>query len=222
MSKARHLRAAPRIERRRPTRSPKPSIIVVCEGGKTEVEYLNEFTADHGNHLVDLQTIGGVGVPETIVDRAIDEHRRLSRYARRKGADSYDGAFSVWAMFDVDAHPKVIEARTRALSNSIRVAFSNPCIELWALLHFSDSDGPLSRSEAQDRLRRFMPDYHHSSNPVFNYGLLRDNYDHAARRAQNFITRREQERNSLGNPCSTVYQLLEEIRQFGVRLPGPR
>jgi hypothetical protein len=172
MSKARHLRAAPRIERRRPTRSPKPSIIVVCEGGKTEVEYLNEFTADHGNHLVDLQTIGGVGVPETIVDRAIDEHRRLSRYARRKGADSYDGAFSVWAMFDVDAHPKVIEARTRALSNSIRVAFSNPCIELWALLHFSDSDGPLSRSEAQDRLRRFMPDYHHSSNPFSITGFF--------------------------------------------------
>jgi hypothetical protein len=222
VSKAKSWRDAPSIRRRGPIRSPKPLIIVVCEGQKTEVEYLDAFRIDHGNHLFNLNTIGGAGVPDTIVDCAIEEYRSRRRYACRKGADSYDSEFSVWAMFDVDAHPKVMEAWNRAQANGVRVACSNPCLELWTLLHFSDSDGPLSRSEAQSRLTKFMPKYHHSSNPTFDYALLRDNYDLAVRRAEAFLLRRDQERSSRGNPCSTVHLLLEQIREYGVRLVAPR
>jgi hypothetical protein len=47
-------------------------------------------------------------------------------------------ADEVWCVFDVDEHPKLAEARDQANANGIQLAVSNPCFELWLLLHFQE------------------------------------------------------------------------------------
>ena len=212
MARSSHRRA-PELRRRGPKVPARPQIVVVCEGARTEVEYLGNFRADHGHNLIRLETIGGAGTPDRVVGRAIESRRILVREAGRKNANSYDKEFSVWAMFDIDEHPDVRQARERAAEAGVNVAVSNPCIELWALLHFLDSDRPLHRREAQATLHKFMPKYDHDANPCFEYGKMREHYTDAVRRSRIFIRRREEEGSPLGNPCSTVHDLLEDIRQ---------
>jgi hypothetical protein len=141
----------------------------------------------------------------------------LTRSARKRLADSFDGAFTVWAVFDFDNHPNVREAIELAGNNAVRVGYSNPCIELWALLHFSDSDRPLERTQAQTALRRYMPSYDHAKQPMFEFSLLKPHYTLAVGRASSGRLRRREDRQERGNPSTSVDELLEEIRQFGIK-----
>ncbi|MGA9655397.1 MAG: RloB domain-containing protein [Polyangia bacterium] len=51
------------------------------------------------------------------------------------------------------------EALELAKKSRVQVALSNPCIELWALLHFQDQNERIHRHEAQHALKAFMPKY---------------------------------------------------------------
>ena len=53
-----------------------------------------------------------------------------------------------WCVFDVDVHPYLREATALAKSNGIKLAISNPCIELWFLLHFANQTAYIERREA--------------------------------------------------------------------------
>ena len=59
-------------------------------------------------------------------------------------------------MFDVEwprNHPGLSEAIKQARETEIRLAVSNPCFELWLILHFQDHGGWLENNDAR-RLRR--------------------------------------------------------------------
>ena len=61
-----------------------------------------------------------------------------------------------WCVFDVEwprNHPGLGEAIKQARENQIRLAVSNPCFELWLILHFQDHGGWLENNDAR-RLRR--------------------------------------------------------------------
>ena len=47
-----------------------------------------------------------------------------------------------------------------ALANGWKVAVSNPCIELWFILHYEDIDFRLSSPEAKSRLKERNSKYH--------------------------------------------------------------
>lgn len=82
----------------------------------------------------------------TVVSRAVELKRYESREARRgrgRASDEY------WCVFDVDQHPNVGAVIEKALANGIGVALSNPCIELWFILHFQDQTAHIERSNAQ-------------------------------------------------------------------------
>ena len=52
-------------------------------------------------------------------------------------------------MFDVDEHPDVDAAIRDAAQVNIGIAVSNPCVELWFLLHWRDQTAHLDRHAAQ-------------------------------------------------------------------------
>jgi len=54
-------------------------------------------------------------------------------------------------VFDVGEHPKLPEALDLARRHEIAVAISNPCIELWFLLHFERQMAFIGRWDAQRR-----------------------------------------------------------------------
>ena len=131
---------ARRIGRRVGARAPAARIVVVMEGASTELRYLKMFRRIYGHQSVTLVPIGGVGDPRTVVERAIEESRKLKR-------DSLADRDSVWAMFDRDIHPRFAEAKNLAHGNGISLAISNPCFELWGILHYQDHNAPLDRHE---------------------------------------------------------------------------
>ncbi len=88
------------------------------------------------------------GTPKTLVERAV-EIKTTAEKAARSGKDENLKYDSVWCVFDVDEHPYLAEAQQQARDNGISVAVSNPCFELWALLHFQEQRGHIERHEVQ-------------------------------------------------------------------------
>ena len=195
---------------------PKPRIIIVCEGKVTEPQYFEDFTDQCANTLVRITTIGGCGVPVSVVERAIVEKQQLTRLARST-KDSYDRQFEVWAVFDRDDHPKpqIPRALRLAQVNDIRVAFSNPCFELWGLMHFSCVARPGSHQDTQRELKRRLPGFCHEKNPILPSQELENRYPRAVTNATRALKARSDEGQEHGDPSTTVHLLTEKIRQFG-------
>ena len=200
------------LRRRGPTRDPRPLILVVCEGRKTEPQYIQAFCRAFANNLVRVHVADGVGVPKTIVERAVARKRDAMEEADRKG-DSYLAYDSVWCVFDVDDHPRIPDAVQQARDNDINLAVSNPCFELWLLLHFKDQSAHLGRRAAIGNLREHWKGYEKH----IDFPLLAPSYPLAVERARALDERRRSAGDPGGNPSTGVYRLTEEIRRFGVR-----
>lgn len=198
------------------SKSPKPKILVVCEGKITEPRYFKDFTDWCGNALVTVTTVGGCGVPISVVERAIGEKAQLIREAR-KSKDSFDDHFEVWAVFDRDAHPKpqVPQAIALANKNKIHIAYSNPCFELWGLMHYSCEARPGHHCETQKKLKTILDGYCHEKNPVLSFEQLRSKYTYAVSNSAKALRNRQDEGQIHGDPSTTVHFLTERIREFG-------
>jgi hypothetical protein len=193
------------LQRRRPHRQPKPRFLIVCEGKVTEPRYFKDV--QHAERsLIDLQIEPG-GTPRTLVERAVKLKREADRKARKLKDDNQKYE-EVWCVFDIDEHPLVPEAKDRAKANGIEMAISNPCFELWALLHFQDQSAHIERGRVQHVCRQLMPGYEKR----LNYETLRPKYSDALRRAHD-LERWHDSRGTAGaNPSTAVYKLVGRIK----------
>jgi hypothetical protein len=95
-----------------------------------------------------------------------------------------------------------------ALANGMEVAVSNPCFELWLLLHLKDCPGELHRHNAQAMLKNHVPSYDKN----VDFGDYQAGYERAVKGAKYL----DQLANSIGepgrNPTTGVYLLTEKIR----------
>ncbi len=193
--------------RRVPFREPKLTILIVCEGSVSEPEYFKGFLQICRNPRVTIQIAGGQGVPLTVVRKA----KELKEAAVRRSKQERDENIkfdSVWCVYDIDDHPHQHEAWEMAIANNIDLAVSNPCFELWLLLHFRDSPGAIDRADLRSMLKQFDPDYDkHVSHS--NYTKEYDNaFVRATRMEESAVDRGE----AGGNPSTAVYKLTEVIR----------
>jgi hypothetical protein len=147
------------------------------------------------------------GVPLSVVSKAID---LLSTIKRTTSFSRHD---TVWAVFDRDEHPNFEEAINRATQSGVKIAFSNPCFELWLVLHCQDWDRPMDRHSMQRELRRLIPGYDPNGAKRVEFNLLADNIPAAIDRARTMEQRRIDERMAHGNPVTTVFYLVEHIQQ---------
>jgi hypothetical protein len=200
--------------RRAPNREPGRRILIVCEGAVTESEYFEAFRGWCKNPRVEIDFDGPAGVPLTLVSKARDRRDKADREASRAGDDflRYD---EVWCVFDVDEHPHVADARANALTAGLQLAMSNPCFELWLLLHFADNPGMQHRHELQARLRARMPAV---PNKHVDIEALVAGYDDAYRRAERLARdARDRGDDVTGNPSTEVYLLTSSIDEDGAR-----
>ncbi|MBF0099176.1 MAG: RloB domain-containing protein [Magnetococcales bacterium] len=197
------------LRRNKALMNPKSTtLVIVCEGLKTEPEYLKSFANEQRFFPDNLKIIPAAGTPETIVTRTVAEKNKLNKKRDQ------NMVYEFWAVFDRDEHPHVDQAHTRAASNGIHVAFSNPCIELWALYHFTDQNAPIDRHKAQHDLKTKMPSYNPSSDKLLDYALLKEKYETALKRAEKGLDKREEEGTPHGNPSTSFCELTKRIRQL--------
>jgi hypothetical protein len=127
--------------------------VIFCEGERTEPVYLEALkrrpeVKDVAS--VDLRIEAVHGMPETLVSSAIKAHN--------KSADEEGEVDEFWCVFDVEwprNHPRLREAVQQARGNGINLAISNPCFELWLILHFERHSSWLDNDSARRRRRQF-------------------------------------------------------------------
>lgn len=145
--------------RRRPaSREPRRRILVVCEGEVTEPKYFRGLRRGLRNPAIEVEIDEQHGTPRTLVARAARRKKDAAREARRQ-RDAFLAYDEVWCVFDVDDHPLLPDAKQQARDNGISLAISNPCFELWALLHFCDQTAEQPRQRIRQLLKAYIPDY---------------------------------------------------------------
>ena len=115
-------------------------------------------------------------------------------------------------MFDVDEHPSVSQAIFEARQSEINVAVSNPCFELWLVLHRENHKAPINSRGIQQRASE-LGLLAGKSVPDAAWESLEDGYEAAKRRAQSL----DQMHAGNGspprsNPSTGVWRLVDEIR----------
>ena len=198
------------IRRRGSFRESMHRILVVCEGRETERRYLESFRQEVRNPRVRLTIARETGVPLTVVTDAIRLKEEAEQSAKRERDVNlrYD---DVWAVFDVDEHPKLAEACDLADRNGVQLAVSNPCFELWALLHFQDQRAHLERHKARAAVQIHIPGY----NKLLDFPKMHPGYEAAVRRARGLADVAVHHGAPRRNPTTEVYRLTELIRNCG-------
>jgi hypothetical protein len=196
---------------RRPGRRPafrttKKRILIVCEGANTEPQYFEQFVDAHRDAIVDVETAEAAGVPLSVV-RAAKRLKNSAVSAAKRVGNPYLKYDSVWATFDVDEHPHVSEALQMAKRNGVNVALSNPCFELWLILHLRDAPGIIHRHAAQAMLKKFVANYDKN----VDYEVYRIGYEKAAERARRLDERAAEVGEPGRNPTTGIYKLTETI-----------
>lgn len=198
------------LRRRTPNRRPRSRLLIVCEGKVTEPKYFKAFRHEHRNQLVEVEVLPDGGVPKTLVEHAVDKKKSAERTARRF-ADPYLKYDEVWCVFDVDEHPNLPEAKQQAMDNGLDLAISNPCFELWILLHFQDQRAHEHRGQIQRACRNHIVGFVKE----VPFDKLTPHYGEATQRAAALDLWQKQQGREGDNPSTAVYKLTERIIALG-------
>lgn len=192
---------------RRPSRSAVLlDLLVFIEGLRTEEDYLTYWRRQYRDRvLIDIDPFRGG--PLQLVERAVAAKRSEARDAKRGRGRPHD---QIWCMFDRDEHPYFDRAIDLANRHGINLAISNPCIELWFMIHFEDHTAFIERQKAQDRAEELL-----GCSKALNESALRalaERYDEARRRAIKLDEKHAGDGSPPGtNPCSGVWRLIDVI-----------
>ncbi|MDR3621320.1 MAG: RloB family protein [Paludisphaera borealis] len=187
--------------RRKAFRDPIPVVLVVCEGERTEPDYLKGYERACRNTRVSIKTESKRTTPEGLVKKAVE--------LRDKAVADEAAYDSVWCVFDVDDHPSLPRAKDQAHAGRIELAISNPCFELWLLLHFQEHPGMQDRRRVKAMLRKHVPHY----DKAVDYTTYATSHPHADKRAERLDQAAEKANEPGRNPSTGVYQLIRIIEK---------
>lgn len=210
-----------RIPRRRATpRQPDdlPVVVVFAKGRRTEVDYVNHWYRLHRTR-VRVVVDDFHGVPASLVDRATTRKKREAAAVRRQRGAAVRTANEYWCVFDIDQHPNVPAAINKADGNDIEVAISNPCIELWFLLHFEARTASISRHEAQRLAKQHLGSGKSLAPQALR--MLEEHHPEAKRRAIELDNKHRGDGSPpRSNPSSNLWQLIDRIARTAASNPA--
>lgn len=186
-------------------------LLLFVEGSRTEQDYFTYLHRRYRRH-VSLAIDDFRGGPLQLVERAVERQKDEARNERKGRGRAHD---AVWCVFDIDEHPNVEAAVDLAAANGVNLAISNPCIELWFLLHFVDQTAFIERDRAQR-----ASETHLGCGKALHDGActaLHERFDAASRRAQRLIQKHQMDGSPPGsNPSSGLWELVQIIRAAAV------
>ena len=176
--------------RKQKTRNPKPIIWVFCEG-KTEEQYVKFLT---NKFKISTQIcISGNGVDE----RAINS--RLPAKNKRNSNDE------IILIYDADDNNVVNRINNLNIGNIATKIFSDPCVELWFLLHYKDQTAVINSSDCLKKLENNCKYYKKGELSKKLQSTLA-NYNQAYNRAKKL--------NADNNPSTTMYKLIDIFKKL--------
>ena len=176
--------------------------LIVCEG-QTEARYFNRFRV--GKKVI---SVGG-GSPLAVV-------RKAHQIIQQEGQDAYS---AVWCVFDRDETPnnagQFVVALNKAHEHSFNIAYSNPCFEVWYLLHFvtCPAHAFLTCIDCHKQLEFHIGQpYAKDSRTVEHVNTICGRYGATAiQHASQLIEHYRDHDPMIDNPCTTVHKLVTSI-----------
>lgn len=187
---------------KRKSREAKKIFLIVCEG-TTEEKYFTEFRINKRLSSVTVDIIpskkaGGTD-SRTLVEFAIDKKR--------------DNIYEhIWCVFDCDENKNIEATFQIAQKEDIQIAFSNPCFELWILLHYQDHRAFVERDKIIPMIKKYIKDYDKTMDGL--YEKTKDKIYMSISRAEQLEEmhlKNCKEKNS--NPSTSVYKLINSLNR---------
>ena len=179
-------------------------IRIYTEGQKTEPNYFNSIKDELRLPEIDIKVHGCGDHTMPLVEWVIE----------RKNNENTGEETEWWVVFDRDEHTEFNNAISLARSNSISVAYSNECFELWFILHFNLLSTAIGRGQYYKKLTELL-DVKYEKNSSDIYELIKEKEATAILNAKNL----EKTHNDEGvespekrDPSTLVYQLVEKLR----------
>jgi hypothetical protein len=162
----RKVRRAASLRRTAAKRDSYDTVLIVCEGEKTEPYYFKELRDDLRLSHFNIEITGSSqgSAPINVVNHALQNHK------------NYDKTFCV---FDQDQHSSYqkaldkIRKRENFRKHSVTAITSVPCFEFWLLLHFRMTtrqfaavSGSICDQVIKD-LKNDLPDYHKGYHGIY-------------------------------------------------------
>ena len=167
----------------------RPNYFVFCEGD-TEVAYIDMLRAYYRLpiHIIAKKTL--LNITSALIERC------KSVYIQTKEDRTY-------LMYDLDVATML--ERLQKIPNA-QLLCSNPCLELWLLLHYSEQKTELTSEECALRQASFIKQYKKGSLPNDVKIHLVENQATAVDRAKKLV--------AYYNPSSTVYMLIDDLNKL--------
>jgi hypothetical protein len=183
------------------------TVVAFCEGQNSEPDYikgLKKLPTIKENTSLNLVIFPEHGVPLTLVNKAIE----------RKKDDEVD---ECWCIFDVEwpkNHPNLHDAIQKAEANEINLAVSNPCFEIWLVLHHREFNS-FEDTETIERLSRTLDGRAGKSIPPATY---MPKLPLAVKRAERLEHRHAKDGTEFpdNNPSSGMFRFVRAICADGV------
>ncbi|MFB4424153.1 RloB family protein [Streptomyces sp. QL37] len=181
-----------RLGRKTEQRTARQRLLVVCGAEVTERDYLQGLKSAVRNPAVSVRIIERPKAPSQVVAHTV-------KLLQATG-DDYDQA---WCVLDVDQFTDLDRAVAEAERNDVGLALSNPCFELWLLLHFTEhhSHAP-TYAHLLPYLDKHLPGTYSKTDLDFRH--YRDTWREAARRARQLAPEGAE---SGTNPATGMWQL---------------
>ncbi len=195
----------PRTKPRRPPRSSKPRILILCEGQKTEHIYFAALKVEMRLPSVRVWRLSKVRGLRGLT-AAADEARRND-----------PGLDEIWCVLDHDGREEEVRkflvwherARKSRSRQRIEAVISDPCFEYWLLLHFEYTTRSFDKvggcEQVTQMLRRYENDYEKGDRRFFEgLGGLRDQA----------IQNAAQAGRAGPSPATDIGRLIERLREL--------
>ena len=201
-------RTAAEYSRRGARREPYDYVLIVCEGKKTEPNYLQRLKTTNRLSSSNIK----------VLHPNKTDPMGIVTFAEKELSNQRNGYDRVFCVFDRDGHV-CFDAAVEGVSASeagrrerLCVVTSVPCFEVWLLLHFTFSTAPFTSTGTQSacemvlrELRKKIPNY--AKGNANTYDLLAGQLDHAI---SNAVKLEKQNKSNLAsNPATGVHRLVE-------------
>lgn len=166
--------------------------LVICEG-KTEESYINLLKKWYKSPIRIVSHMEGTKITQSLIDNRTRE-LKISPWDKVQS----------FLMYDMDV-PAVNEKLLKCKANLL---LSNPCFELWLLLHIEEQKNAISSAALIKKLKKSSSIWKSYAKSTFSepqQSFLKDNTDMAVGRAKKL--------EDFKNPSTGIYKLVELLKK---------
>lgn len=178
--------------------------IIATEGSDTEKQYFEIFNSTRVQVII-VESINGRSAPQYVLDRLVEISKEFD----------FGEGDEFWLMIDVDrwGRRRLAEVARLVISKGWESAISNPCFEVWLLMHFANPEDNSFR--CKDVVRQLKSE-------IGSYGKSRlaiDVFKPHYKRAIHMAKERDEGPNDRWpqNINSYVYKVVENILEYSTK-----